>query len=181
MGGHPPCADKCVVGYQINDWLIDWCFNGTSTQKGQFVPTAGEGKWSIISFAAGAYRMPVWLVDSRPWSRRRWVSSGSTRSLLALRCVKCFAPSSYTQDATVSVGDSVWIDSSRRNETSSRVYSNHECDIMNSLSRTVTYNAKKLQIQKLLCCNPGTFSLVLVLLLFYLKCKIFRTCDFCDN
>jgi len=23
--------------------LIDWCFNGTSTQKGQFVPTAGEG------------------------------------------------------------------------------------------------------------------------------------------
>jgi len=26
-------------------WLIDWCFNGTSTQKGQFVPTAGEGNW----------------------------------------------------------------------------------------------------------------------------------------
>jgi len=24
-------------------YLIDWCFNGTSTQKGQFVPTAGEG------------------------------------------------------------------------------------------------------------------------------------------
>jgi len=23
--------------------LIDWCFNGMSTQKGQFVPTAGEG------------------------------------------------------------------------------------------------------------------------------------------
>jgi len=29
-----------------------------------------------------------------------------------------------------------------------------------------------------LCCNPGTFSLELVLLLFYLKCKIVRTCDF---
>jgi len=24
------------------DWLIDWCFNGTLTQKGQIVPTAGE-------------------------------------------------------------------------------------------------------------------------------------------
>jgi len=23
--------------------MIDWCFNGMSTQKGQFVPTAGEG------------------------------------------------------------------------------------------------------------------------------------------
>jgi len=35
---------------------------------------------------------------------------------------------------------------------------------------------QKLQI--LLCCNPGTFSLELVLLLFYLECKIVRTCDF---
>jgi len=26
-----------------SEWLIDWCFNGTSTQKDQFVPTAGEG------------------------------------------------------------------------------------------------------------------------------------------
>jgi len=25
--------------------LIDWVFNGTSTQKGQFGPTAGQGNW----------------------------------------------------------------------------------------------------------------------------------------
>jgi len=25
--------------------LIDWLFNGTSIQKGQFVPTAGKGNW----------------------------------------------------------------------------------------------------------------------------------------
>jgi len=37
---------------------------------------------------------------------------------------------------------------------------------------------QKLQIYKLLCCSLGTFLLGLVLLLFYLKCKIVRTCDF---
>jgi len=26
-------------------WLVGWLFNGTSTQKGQFVPTVGEGNW----------------------------------------------------------------------------------------------------------------------------------------
>jgi len=32
--------------------LIDWLFNGTSTQKGQFVPTAGEGnRLSRLSMA----------------------------------------------------------------------------------------------------------------------------------
>jgi len=28
-----------------NFTLVGWLFNGTSTQKGQFVPTAGEGNW----------------------------------------------------------------------------------------------------------------------------------------
>jgi len=27
----------------LADWLVGWLFNGTSTQKGQFVPTSGEG------------------------------------------------------------------------------------------------------------------------------------------
>jgi len=26
-------------------WLVGWLFNGTSTQKGQFVPSAREGNW----------------------------------------------------------------------------------------------------------------------------------------
>jgi len=29
----------------VEDWLVGWLFNGTSTQKGQYVLTAGEGNW----------------------------------------------------------------------------------------------------------------------------------------
>jgi len=32
-----------IVNNWLIDWLIDWLFNGTSTQKGQFEPTAGKG------------------------------------------------------------------------------------------------------------------------------------------
>jgi len=32
--------------------LIDWLFNGTSTQKGQFVPTGGGGVENQLSQAA---------------------------------------------------------------------------------------------------------------------------------
>jgi len=36
----------CTIGIQLlGDTLIDWVFNGTSTHKGQFVPTLGEGNW----------------------------------------------------------------------------------------------------------------------------------------
>jgi len=53
-------------------------------------------------------------------------------------------------------------------------------NILHYVLRTMTQ--QKLQIWKLLCCNPGTISLALLLYaMFYLKCKIFRTCDFCDR
>jgi len=40
------------IGSSISKQLIDWLFNGTSTQKGQFVPTAGKGNWlSVTQFA----------------------------------------------------------------------------------------------------------------------------------
>jgi len=36
------CISYCML--KLINWLIDWLvFNGTSTQKGQFVPTAGAG------------------------------------------------------------------------------------------------------------------------------------------
>ena len=34
--------NEIIIHNKLLDWLVDWCFNGTSTQKGQFVPTAGE-------------------------------------------------------------------------------------------------------------------------------------------
>jgi len=43
--------DNKLVGRSVG-WLVGWLFNGTSTQKGQFVPTAGEGNWlSRLSMA----------------------------------------------------------------------------------------------------------------------------------
>jgi len=29
-------------------WLVGWLFNGTSTQKGQFVPTAGGRETDLV-------------------------------------------------------------------------------------------------------------------------------------
>jgi len=31
----------------LGGWLVGWLFNGTSTQKGQFVPTAGRESGSV--------------------------------------------------------------------------------------------------------------------------------------
>jgi len=33
-----PCHENWLVG-----WLVGWLFNAMSTQKGQFMPTEGEG------------------------------------------------------------------------------------------------------------------------------------------
>jgi len=40
-----PEANTCY--HRANSGLIGWLFNGTSAQKGQFVPTAGEETGSV--------------------------------------------------------------------------------------------------------------------------------------
>jgi len=35
----------CLGLRGFDSWLVGWLFNSTTTQKGHFVPTAGEGKW----------------------------------------------------------------------------------------------------------------------------------------
>jgi len=38
-----------VSCFLLIDWLIDWLLSNDTTQKGQYMPTAGEGNWAAKS------------------------------------------------------------------------------------------------------------------------------------
>jgi len=63
---------------------IDWCFKGTSTQKGQFVPTAGEGNRQHDCTCANTVHVRVSGISKMAAYNRKWIYA--TNLAHTLRC-----------------------------------------------------------------------------------------------